>query len=90
MVKMANTHKVAKSSFDILNTVTKKLEVHCQGKECTMSSADIESNYAKPGSESALTEIMHGSRIYYQERKLPMGLYNELTETRLQNIKCKK
>ena len=55
-----------------------------------MSAKDIESNYGKPGSESALTEIMHGSRIFYQERaKFPMGLYNELTETRLKNIKCK-
>ena len=61
-----------------------------KGKECTMSAKDIESNYGKPGSESALTEIMHGSRIFYQERaKFPMGLYNELTETRLKNIKCK-
>ena len=59
------------------------------GKECTMSAKDIESNYGKPGSESALTEIMHGSRIFYQERaKFPMGLYNELTETRLKHIKC--
>ena len=90
-LKMANTPKVAKSSFDIFNTVTKKLKCTVKEKQCTMSAADIENNYAKPGSESALTEIMHGSRVYYQEReKFPMGLYNELTETRLQNIKCKK
>ena len=34
MVKMANTPKVAKSSFDIFNTVTKKLK--CTVKEKTM------------------------------------------------------
>ena len=89
-LKMANTPKVAKSSFDILKKVTKKLACTAKGKECTMSAKDIESNYGKPGSESALTEIMHGSRIFYQEgAKFPMGLYNELTETRLKNIKCK-